>query len=76
MIFAVWSSPKLHTLNLSHNSLEQLPTNWPQVLSECTVINASPPTDSTAQVTEIGHCSMLLSVGIQGSNTSVGDMIY
>ena len=50
--FAVWSSPKLHTLNISHNSIEQLPTNWPQVLSDCTVINASPPVDSSAQVTD------------------------
>ena len=40
---AVWSSPKLHQLNCSHNQLRTIPTNWPQVMDTCTVIDAPSP---------------------------------
>ena len=41
--FDLWKAPRLHTLLCSHNELEAIPTNWPHVLSNCTVINTPSP---------------------------------
>ena len=40
--FDLWHTPKLHTLLCTHNEIECIPTNWPRVLSSCTVVNISP----------------------------------
>lgn len=48
--FKVWQAPKLHKLNASHNSIECIPTNWPGVLQECTVITSPPPDTPSSTV--------------------------
>ncbi len=49
--FDLWKAPKLHTLHCTNNEIEAIPTNWPHVLSSCTVIDStSIPPKSTMEV--------------------------
>ena len=41
--FDLWKAPKLHSLICSNNQIESIPTNWPQVLGTCTVIESPSP---------------------------------
>ena len=48
--FDLWKAPKLHTLLCSHNEVEAIPTNWPHVLTSCSVIDSSPSPKSMIEV--------------------------
>ncbi len=48
--FKLWLAPKLHKLNASFNSIEFIPTNWPGVLQECTVITSPSPETTSSSV--------------------------
>lgn len=69
----IWKAPHLHTLLCPNNELEAIPTNWPHVLTTCTVVNSPSPKHmevcmcvSMSHVKLIGICASLLCVLVCG----------
>ena len=51
--FSMWTAPKLHTFICNNNEIEAIPTNWPHVMSECSVITTACASPKSMEVSAL-----------------------